>query len=119
MTRKRLISKEPTSDIVLILYALFALGVWDIGRKHFWTVILNVSLAHCKKNHFFANYRVKLMKGARLLIEAKRPVEYDRSMQPSTDIAADSFGYQTLLKIAIYDHCYIDFRVWKHICRWS
>ena len=94
-SRKSIISKKPGTDVVLILYVLFALGVWDIGRKHFWVVVLNVCIAHCKTHtHTQINYHFchEHITGARFLIEAKRPIEYDRSLQPSTDVAADSFG---------------------------
>ena len=37
------------------------------------------------------------MPGARILIEAKRPVEYDSTMQPIADIGADSYGYDPFL----------------------
>lgn len=88
---KSLINKHPLHDIVLILYVFFIIGLVDIGKKHFWVVVTNLSFA------FFV----------RRLIEAKRPVEYDRSMQPLTDRNADSYGFPSLeshMSVVILGH---------------
>lgn len=38
------------------------------------------------------NFVVFIFPAARNLIEAKRPVEYDRRMKPTTDINSGSYG---------------------------
>jgi hypothetical protein len=44
----RIISKNPLYDIVIILYVMFALGLMDIGAKHFWLVAMNLSVTFGK-----------------------------------------------------------------------
>ena len=40
----------------------------------------------------FDSYFMFIFPAARNLIEAKRPVEYDRRMKPTTDINSGSYG---------------------------
>lgn len=88
---RSLINKHPFQDIVIVLYFFFAVGLVDIGKKHFWVVVTNLSFAFL----------------VRRIIEAKRPVEYDRTMQPITDRNADSFGFPSLeshMSVVILGH---------------
>jgi hypothetical protein len=99
---RSIINKHPFQDIVIVLYLFFAVGLVDIGKKHFWVVVTNISVAFCKfisllhctmgRSSCFLICHCVMLSVLRRIIEAKRPVEYDRTMQPMTDRGADSYG---------------------------
>lgn len=75
-----IVSKHPWQDICMIIWLFAALGVYDIGARHFWIIATNLSFAFI----------------ARKVIRAKRPVEYDVRLQAMTDLNEDSFGFPSL-----------------------
>jgi len=94
---RSIVSKNPFNDIVLILYFFVALGIYDIGRRHFWLVVLNLSVSFL----------------LRKVIEAKRPVEYDRTLQPMTDTGAESYGFPSLeshMAVVILGHYCVHYK---------
>lgn len=76
----RLVSAHPWLDVGALVWVISALGVLEVGREHFWVVALNLAAATT----------------AQRLIRARRPVELDRTLQPSADRSADSFGFPSL-----------------------
>eukprot|EP01038_Epipyxis_sp_PR26KG_P009209 gene9209-12419_t len=89
-----IVSKHPWRDIGMILWAFFAIGVFEIGASHFWVVMMNITVAAVL---------------ARLL-EAKRPVEFDIKLQPLSDISAESYGFpsrESYISIVIMGHILI------------
>lgn len=45
---RSVINKHPFQDIVVVLYLFFAVGLFDIGKSHFWVVVANLAVAFCK-----------------------------------------------------------------------
>lgn len=92
----RIVSKNPLKDIVIILWGCFAIGLFDIGAKHFWLVTINATVAFGKLVDALLCFVLVIFLPfwivARKLIEAKRPVEYDIRLQPMTDLNAESYG---------------------------
>ncbi len=43
-----IVSKHPWQDICAIIWLFFAFGIAEIGVKHFWVVMMNLSAAFCK-----------------------------------------------------------------------
>lgn len=92
----KIVSKHPWFDVCSIIWYIFIIGILQIGRKHFWVVSLNLSIAFV----------------VRKLIEAKRPVEFDRKLQPMSDIHPESFGFPSLethMSVVIMGHIYIHY----------
>lgn len=75
-----IVSKHPWRDICMVPWLVWAVGVYDIGFRHFWIVAVNL-------------VGVFLLRQA---IQGKRPVEYDVRLQPMTDLYVDSFGLPSL-----------------------
>jgi hypothetical protein len=113
---KSIVSKFPHKDIVLVIYLISLFALVELGHKHFWLCIINLSTAFRKFKYFFCLsillYTIYTYCGlvlcvilishtilyyycvvCRKLIAAKRPVEYNRALMPITDIAAESYGY--------------------------
>mmetsp|Transcript_33622 Transcript_33622/g.106267 ORF Transcript_33622/g.106267 Transcript_33622/m.106267 type:complete len:367 (+) Transcript_33622:246-1346(+) len=75
-----LISDNPFRDISLVTWAACVVGSMELGFSCMWVTIFNVFLAAT----------------VRRFLEAKRPVEYDKRLQPRTDRFAGSFGFPSL-----------------------
>jgi len=75
-----IVSRHPFYDICAIIWVISFIGVLEIGWKHFWVVSMNLTAAFV----------------LRKVIQAKRPVEYDIRLQPTSDLAADSFAFPSL-----------------------
>jgi hypothetical protein len=92
----RIISKNPLQDICAVVWLVAILGFIEMGWKHFWVVSSNL---------FFSWV-------LRKVIQAKRPVEYDRGLQPSTDKHSESYGFPSLesyMAIVVFGHFCIHF----------
>lgn len=76
----RIVSKHPWQDICAVPWLLCALGVYELGFRHFWVVGVNLAGAYV----------------LRQAVQGKRPLEYDSRLQPMTDLHADSFGLPSL-----------------------
>lgn len=91
----RITSKNPWQDVCLIVWAFFALGCVEIGFSHFWVATMNLSAIFGELNRLetwpgsIVFHRLSVI---RRILEVKRPVEYDRRLQPFTDLNAESFG---------------------------
>eukprot|EP01039_Chlorochromonas_danica_P001733 gene1733-1893_t len=84
-------SKHPWRDISSIIWIVHLLGVLEIGRSHFWIVLINLVAVTV----------------ARRVIEAKRPFEVDRHLQPLTDTSAESYPFpstESYMSIIIFGH---------------
>jgi len=93
----KIVSKYPWQDIGIIVWCFFVVGVIEIGRAHFWIAAFNLLFAVVARN----------------LIEAKRPVEYDKRLVPSTDINSGSYGFPSLesyMAVVIMGHFVIAFK---------
>ena len=75
-----IVNIHPWNDICSIIWIISALGVFDLGHRHFWVVTLNLG-----EGSFFQK-----------IIQAKRPVEFDRKLQPLTDRGAMSFAFPSI-----------------------
>lgn len=38
---EKVVSKNPFKDVVLVLWFFFVFGLFQVGVKHFWVVIMN------------------------------------------------------------------------------
>lgn len=47
-----IISKNPMKDIVIIIWVCFAVGIVEIGSKHFWVVFMNMVVSFGNDNCF-------------------------------------------------------------------
>lgn len=68
--------------------------MFEVGTKHFWVVTIN----------FFTVIPL------RLILEVKRPVEYDERLKPRTDLSADSFAFpstESYLSVVIMGHLFL------------
>ena len=86
-----IVSKHPWNDICSVIWVISFLAILEIGRLHFWVVIINLGIAAL----------------LRKFIQAKRPVEYDRSLQPMTDRGALSYAFPSLesyMSIVVLGH---------------
>ena len=48
----KIISKNPLKDIVIVLWIFFILGLVELKEKHFWVVIMNLTVAYGNALHF-------------------------------------------------------------------
>lgn len=95
----RLVSKYPYYDIGLVIWLMSVVGVYEIGKRHFWVVGMNLGAAFVMRK----------------LIAAKRPVEVDNRLQPTTDIHPDSYGLPSLesyMSIVIVGHIFLRTGSW-------
>lgn len=76
----KIVSKYPWQDICLLTWIGCIVGLVEVGSSFFWIVSLNLCASFV----------------LRKLLEAKRPLEYDRRMKPLTDTNAESFGFPSL-----------------------
>lgn len=76
----RMVSKQPWNDIGLLVWVISLVGCFELGVRHFWVVTTNLGGA------FLLNR----------IIQAKRPVEYDVRLQPTTDLHPHSYGFPSL-----------------------
>jgi len=93
----KIINKHPWQDISSIIWFFFIIGLYEIGSKHFFVVMLNLGFSFC----------------LRKLVAAKRPVEYDNRLQPLTDLGAESYGFPSLesyMSVVILGHMCISFK---------
>jgi hypothetical protein len=95
-----IVSKHPWQDICCLIWGLFAVGCYELGIRHFYVVMANL----------FSCYVL------RKLIAAKRPVEYDIRLQPTTDMAAESYGLPSIesyMTVVIMGHLWYHFKsIW-------
>lgn len=92
-------SKHPWRDISSVIWIVHLLGVLEIGRPHFWIVLINLVSVTV----------------ARRLIEAKRPFEVDRRLQPLTDTSAESYPFpstESYMSIIIFGHLLVASKVY-------
>jgi len=75
-----IISKQPWNDIGLIVWLVSLVGCFELGVKHFWVVVTNLGISYLLNR----------------LIGARRPVEYDVRLQPTTDLHPDSYGFPSV-----------------------
>lgn len=86
-----IVNRHPWNDICSVIWVISFVGWLEIGRLHFWVVIINLGIASLLKK----------------IIQAKRPVEYDLSLQPITDRGALSFAFPSLesyMSVVILGH---------------
>jgi hypothetical protein len=88
----KVVSKNPMKDVVLVLWFFFVFGMFEVGIKHFWVVAMNFCLA-IRKSKKVLNISNLLtfyaLLALRMVIEAKRPYEYDVKLKPKTDLSPD------------------------------
>jgi membrane-associated phospholipid phosphatase len=90
----RIISKYPWNDICILVYLVSLVGVFEIGVRHFWVVATNLVVCYA----------------SRTLISAKRPVEYDSRLRPTTDLLAGSHGFpsvESYMSVVIIGHIFL------------
>jgi hypothetical protein len=44
----KIVSKYPWKDVVVVVWCFFAIGISEIGRNHFWVVVMNLIFAISK-----------------------------------------------------------------------
>lgn len=89
----KVVSKNPLKDVVLVLWFFFVFGLFEVGSKHFWVVIMNLIVVVRKCKEKFCLYEsLTLFLAVRMMIEAKRPYEYDINLKPKTDLSSDSYA---------------------------
>ena len=96
----KIVSKYPMYDIGIVIWLVAIVGVYEIGKRHFWVVTINL----------IASFVLRKM------IAAKRPVEYDSRLQPTTDIHPDSYGFPSLeshMGVVIVGHIFL--RTWSWV----
>jgi hypothetical protein len=76
----QIVSKQPWNDIGAMIWITSLVGCFELGVRHFWVVVTNLG----------ASYLLNRM------VRAKRPVEYDVRLQPTTDLHPDSFGFPSI-----------------------
>jgi len=76
----KIVSKQPWNDIGLLIWLISLVGCFEFGVKHFWVVVTNLGAAYLLNR----------------LIGAKRPVEYDIRLQPTTDLHPESYGFPSV-----------------------
>jgi len=76
----KIISKQPWNDVGLLIWLVSLVGCFEFGVKHFWVVVTNLGSAYLLNR----------------LIGAKRPVEYDVRLQPTTDLHPESYGFPSV-----------------------
>lgn len=87
------VSVHPWNDICSVIWLISAIGVFEIGHRHFWVVAINLGVATFMQK----------------MIQAKRPVEYNRKLQPKTDRGAMSFAFPSIeshMAVVIMGHFY-------------
>ncbi len=95
----KIVSKYPMYDIGMVIWLMAVIGVYEIGKRHFWVVTTNLVTSFV----------------LRKLIAAKRPVEYDNRLQPTTDVHPDSYGFPSLeshMGVVIVGHIFLRTRSW-------
>lgn len=93
----KIVNKHPWQDISAVIWFFFVIGLYEIGSRHFFIVMMNLGFAFC----------------IRKLIAARRPVEYDIRLQPLTDIGAESYGFPSLesyMSVVILGHMCFSFK---------
>jgi hypothetical protein len=45
------VSKYPMRDIILLVWLLFIIGLFEIGQRHFWIISMNITAIMCKINN--------------------------------------------------------------------
>ena len=93
LTLARLVSKQPWNDIGLLMWIVSLVGCFEIGVKHFWVVLVNLGGSYLLNR----------------LVQAKRPVEYDARLQPTTDLHPESYGFPSVeshMAIVIIGHVF-------------
>lgn len=98
----KIVSKYPYYDIGLLIWLIFMVGVFEIGKRHFWVVGVNLGASFV----------------LRKLIGAKRPVEVDIRLQPTTDIHPDSYGLPSLesyMSVVIVGHIFLRTGSWAFL----
>lgn len=97
---KKIVSKYPWQDICVVVWIAFCWGVFEIGPKFFWVSCINLGASFV----------------TRKLLEAKRPVEYDSSLRPTTDTNVESYGFPSLesyMAVVIFGQLMMKFQyVW-------
>jgi hypothetical protein len=91
----KFVNKNPMYDICSSVWVASIIGLIEIGLPHFWIVSMNLTLC-AVLNKLFA---------------VKRPVEYDRRLQPLTDLNAERFGFPSIesyMSVVVFGHlCYV------------
>lgn len=77
---RRLINKHPWRDVCASIWVCALLGIIEVGANHIWVVSSNLSFAFVLQK----------------VVAARRPVEFDRNMQPLTNLNAESFGFPSI-----------------------
>ena len=96
----KIVSRYPMYDVGIVVWLMAVIGVYEIGKRHFWVVTINLVVSFV----------------LRKLIGAKRPVEYDDRLQPTTDIHPDSYGFPSLeshMGVVVVGHIFL--RTWSWI----
>ncbi len=57
----KVVSKNPLKDVVLVLWFFFIFGLFEVGSKHFWVVIMNLIVVVRKFLETFCFYVVDLL----------------------------------------------------------
>lgn len=89
----RIVSLHPWKDITAVVWIAFLIGMMEIGSAHFWVVMVNLIVVMV----------------VRRVVEAKRPFEFDRALQPLTDTNPESFGFPSLesyMSIVVFGHIF-------------
>lgn len=95
----KIVSKYPYYDIGLLIWLVSVVGVFEIGKRHFWVVGINLGACFV----------------LRKLVAAKRPVEVDIRLQPTTDIHPDSYGLPSIesyMSVVIVGHIFLRTGSW-------
>jgi hypothetical protein len=95
----KIVSRYPYLDIGLVIWMMACVGVYEIGKRHFWVVAVNLITSYVLNR----------------LIGAKRPVEYDIRLQPTTDVHPDSYGVPSLesyMSVVIVGHIFLRTGSW-------
>jgi hypothetical protein len=88
----KVVSKNPLKDVVLVLWFFFIFGIFEVGVKHFWVVVMNFCFVIRKLFSFCYSLFNVFPVAVRMVIEARRPYEYDIKLKPKTDLNPDSYG---------------------------
>jgi membrane-associated phospholipid phosphatase len=95
----RLVSKQPWNDIGLLVWIVALVGCFEIGVKHFWVVVVNLGGAYLLNR----------------IVQAKRPVEYDVRLQPTTDLHPESYGFPSVeshMAVVVVGHVFKSTSYW-------
>ncbi|RYH24767.1 phosphatase PAP2 family protein [archaeon] len=89
-----IVSNHPLKDVTTIMWIIHFIGIIELGSNHFWVVMFNLVVVVI----------------ARRILEAKRPVEFDPDLQPTTDLSAESYAFPSLesyMSVVIIGHMFV------------